>query len=169
MKTSRQYGFTLIELLVVVLIIGVLSAIVLPQYQLAVARSHMRSIQPTVVALKQAEEAYYLYYGAYTQSIEDLDVTLSQCPKDAMWHDVAVCGQWMIDPVNGSAGSELAKNSVRASYCPNVTKGTKKWPDCETEGDYYITYWLSYSLHPDKIECHANTPLGQKMCQSMHT
>ncbi len=160
-------GFTLIELLVVVLIIGVLATVALPQYRVAVARSHLGAIQSTVASLKQAEEAYFLYYGEYTQSTEDLDVDLPQCPKDAMWHDVAVCGSWMIDPVNGSAGNDLDKNTVRAAYCPHVTKGSKKWPDCEDEGEYYITYWLRYSSHPDKIECHANTPLGEKVCNSV--
>ena len=37
---ERRSGFTLIEFLVVVLIMGILSAIALPQYTKAVARSH---------------------------------------------------------------------------------------------------------------------------------
>ena len=166
----KYKGFTLIELLVVVLIIGILTVIALPQYKVAVAKAHLSTIRPTIATIKQAEEAYYLYTGTYTNNAGYLDIDLPQCPTDSQWHDVPICGNWMIDPFNGSASNPWDKNSVRAAYCPNVTKGTKKWSDCESQADYVIVYWLTNSSHPDQITCtpKQNNVLGTKICNSIN-
>ena len=58
-----NHAFTLIELLVVVLIIGVLSAVALPQYQKAVHKARMAEVAVRLKALGEAVELYVLENG----------------------------------------------------------------------------------------------------------
>ncbi len=67
-------GFTLIELLVVVLIIGILSAVALPQYRKAVTKTHFHLAQVLVESMLKACEVYYLANSEYPLTPEALDI-----------------------------------------------------------------------------------------------
>ena len=88
MLTNKQ-AFTLIELLVVVLIIAILAAVALPQYQVAVGKSHVVSFLPTMRGLLNAQETYYLANGTYTNDMDELDVNIlydsKTDPKEGGW------------------------------------------------------------------------------------
>ncbi|MCL2887971.1 MAG: prepilin-type N-terminal cleavage/methylation domain-containing protein [Elusimicrobia bacterium] len=71
-----KQGFTLIELLVVVLIIGILAAVAVPQYNKAVIRSKTSQAVIMLKALIQAEERYYLANDTYTSDLGELDITV---------------------------------------------------------------------------------------------
>ena len=71
---SNKMGFTLIELLVVVLIIGILAAVALPQYQVAVEKSRASQAFTLARALHSAQEEYKMTNGEYTRYFDDLSV-----------------------------------------------------------------------------------------------
>ncbi len=70
-------GFTLIELLVVVLIIGILAAVALPQYQKAVNKTRVYSLVSMLSTVIKAEEIYYLSNGTYTADWSKLDISFA--------------------------------------------------------------------------------------------
>ena len=164
-RKNTKKGFTLLELLVVVVIIGILAAIALPQYKLAVARSRLSNILPVFASIKQAQEVYYMLHNEYTNYAEDLDIDLSYCGRAKDSNKILICDKYfMISLLDGGK-----KGFLRAAYCPGEISGTRKsFNKCAYEiGDYM--YHLNYSnaTSPKYPFCYyVHSDLGEKVCKS---
>lgn len=75
MKNNKR-GFTLIEVLVVVLIIGILAAVAVPQYQKAVVRAELSTYQALATSIIKSAHIFFLENGNWPFSLEQLDVQL---------------------------------------------------------------------------------------------
>ena len=71
-----KQAFTLIELLVVVLIIGILAAVALPQYEVAVLKTKYANISLLAESYFKAAQATRLATGEWPGSFDILDVSL---------------------------------------------------------------------------------------------
>ena len=66
-------GFTLIELMIVIVIIGILAAVAIPQFESYRKKGFNSGAIWDVKNAASAQEAYYVDYRTYTSSLNQLD------------------------------------------------------------------------------------------------
>ncbi len=140
---SNNKGFTLIELLVVVLIIGILAAVAVPQYQVAVEKSRYVQLVTLAKSYMQAEERYRMANGNYTFDFLELDVDIPN--------------GWTLENEGKAIFSPDRK--IRCTLQDGSSGGRSLTMYCKS------TRGLMY--HAVHNWCGAETELAKKVCKSL--
>lgn len=102
----RRHGFTLVELLVVMAAIGLLLAIVAPQYVEHVDRARETALRQNLVSLRDAIDKFYADRARYPSSLQELATEhyLRQVPLDPVTDRN---DSWVVLPPPGNASADL--------------------------------------------------------------
>lgn len=156
----NKKAFTLIELLVVVLIIGILSAIALPQYSQAVEKSRAAEALSNIGSFKRALDIWKL---------GNPDVTCCKSfagnASGAGQLDIGIPDDW-VQGTNGKiAAGSYSNKSCSKNFCYDIhlTDHVKAYRANSSTYKYGI--W--YDISTNRYFCLAYTEADLKLCKSL--
>ena len=139
---GTTHGFTLIELLVVVLIIGILAAVALPQYQKAVEKSRATQAWVLLKSTHKAAKEYFLANGEYPTNFNDLAIDI---PFNG--HE-----RWKNSAEDSRSNDDWALDLMRDPDAIGITIGRKSGK--YKGGGFAIwSYFYSPKVQPDQMVC----------------
>ncbi|UCG50483.1 MAG: prepilin-type N-terminal cleavage/methylation domain-containing protein [Candidatus Latescibacterota bacterium] len=103
-KSNHSKGFTLIELMIVVIIIGLLAAIAIPNFQRLIRRSKEGSVRSNIHVIQTGVEVFAVDHGAvYPQPADDAELQSllpgAVYPTNPFTRNITVV-LWNADPAN---------------------------------------------------------------------
>ncbi|MEZ9697976.1 pilin [Vibrio sp. 10N.261.46.E12] len=136
-KRTNQKGFTLIELMIVIAIIGVLSAIAVPQYQSYIAKSEAVSALASITSHRTNVETYVLENGTFPATSAALAVPTSPLGIISYENITSAAGSIQFE-FNGTGVSpdvvsskvNLVRDSNGAWSCTSDVDGSLKPKGC---------------------------------------
>ena len=109
---KKKLAFTLVELLIVVIILGILAAVVIPQFSDASTDAKTSSLQTNLATMRGQIELYRLQHnGQYPPFASFATVMTSKTNADHTTSGTPTLGPYMqAIPVNPLTGGSVAKN-----------------------------------------------------------
>lgn len=131
----NKQGFTLIEMLVVVLIIGILAAVALPQYEKSVSRARAAEAMTTSKTILDAAAIYAAVHRTCPTQLTDLDIRVNATGKDWSFGLDNLGSRNCAVTVTPNKGTTFTARRVYVKNptgsVANLTAGDMYW-DCKT-------------------------------------
>ena len=130
---AASAGFTLVEILIVVVILGILAAIVIPQFTGAAAETRENSLKMDLYRIRQQIEVYYVQHNAIYPTLAEFEAQMTGATD--VWGNPAVLG------APGSHGpylERIPKNpQTGTNTLSNGAVGASDWFYDESNGDFF--------------------------------
>ena len=120
---SKEKGFTLVELMVVVAIIGLLSAVAIPNFQKYQARSKTSEAKLQLAAVYTAEQSFYSDYNVYHNCLRYMGYDPTE-EVLSRYYTVGFSATFAIDPAAYSSAENSGLSTTECLAAGTAANGT---------------------------------------------